>query len=356
MDLRQLLRSDLEDLEEYVPVKPLDVLAAEIGLPIDRLVKLDANENLYGPHPEVLKAIEAAPFHIYPDPGQEGLREAIAGWVGVEPGQVVAGTGADDLIDILIRLVMPEAVVIPTPAFGMYRFLAKISRAKPVEVPRRPNFDLDVVGIRHAVHDGAGIVFLTSPNNPTGNSVNRAELEALCGLDALVVVDEAYVEFGGTSVIPMIASYPNLVVLRTFSKWAGLAGLRVGYSVSHPELAGHMMSLKQPYNVNVAADAGARAAIAHFAEIKETIASIVAERDRMVGLCTELGWLKASPSQANFVLFQVEGRSAKDVAGGLRKRGVLVRYYDRPDLANYIRISAGRPEDTDRLMAALREL
>jgi histidinol-phosphate aminotransferase len=304
----------------------------------------------------VLKAIEAAPFHIYPDPGQEGLREAIAGWVGVEPGQVVAGTGADDLIDILIRLVMPEAVVIPTPAFGMYRFLAKISRAKPVEVPRRPNFDLDVVGIRHAVHGGAGIVFLTSPNNPTGNSVNRAELEALCGLDALVVVDEAYVEFGGTSVIPMIASYPNLVVLRTFSKWAGLAGLRVGYSVSHPELAGHMMSLKQPYNVNVAADAGARAAIAHFAEIKETISSIVAERDRMVRRCTELGWLKASPSQANFVLFQVEGRSAKDVAGGLRKRGVLVRYYDRPDLANYIRISAGRPEDTDRLMAALREL
>ena len=356
MDLRQLLRSDLEELEEYVPVKPLEVLAAEIGLPIDRLVKLDANENLYGPHPEVLRAIEAAPFHIYPDPGQEALREAIAGWVGVDAGQVVAGTGADDLIDILIRLVMPEAVVIPTPAFGMYRFLAKISRAKPVEVPRRPNFDLDVVGIRHAVHDGAGIVFLTSPNNPTGNSVNRAELEALCGLDALVVVDEAYVEFGGESVIPMIASHPNLVVLRTFSKWAGLAGLRVGYSVSHPELAGHMMSLKQPYNVNVAADAGARAAIAHFAEIKETIASIVAERDRMVRLCSELGWLEASPSQANFVLFRVEGRRAKDVAAGLRKNGVLVRYYDRPDLANYIRISAGRPEDTDRLVAALREL
>jgi histidinol-phosphate aminotransferase len=356
MDLRSLLRDDLDELEEYVPVKPLDVLAAEIGLPVERLVKLDANENLYGPHPEVLKAIQEAPFHIYPDPGQQALRESIASFVGAEPEQIVAGTGADDLIDILIRLVRPKKVVIPTPAFGMYRFLAKVSGAEPVEVPRRHNFDLDVVPIRHAVHTGAEMVFLTSPNNPTGNPINRAELEAICALDALIIVDEAYIEFGGQTTVPLIASRPNLVVLRTFSKWAGLAGLRVGYSVSNAELAAHMMAIKQPYNVNVAADAGARAAIANFGEIRETIACIVAERERMAGLCAELGWLKPMPSQANFVLFEVEGRSARDVAAALRSKGVLTRYYDRPELANYIRISAGRPEDTDRLMDALRTL
>ena len=356
MDLRKVLREDIDDLEEYVPVKPLDVLAREIGLPIEQLVKLDANENLYGPHEAVLEAIRNASFHIYPDPGQAALRESIAGYVGVEAENIVAGTGADDLLDILIRLTMPRAIAIPTPTFGMYRFLAKVSRANPIEVPRRPNFDLDVVAIGHAVQQGAGIVFLTSPNNPTGNPVNRAELEAICALDTLVVVDEAYIEFGGETVVPMIADHPNLVVLRTFSKWAGLAGLRVGYSVSHPDLAAHMMSLKQPYNVNVAADAGARAAIAHFAEIKETIASIVAERDRMAGLCAELGWLAPLPSQANFVLFAVDGRNAADVASSLRAKGVLVRYYDRPDLANFIRISAGRPEDTDRLLAALRAI
>jgi histidinol-phosphate aminotransferase len=356
VDLRRLLRPDLDQLEEYVPVKPLDVLAAEIGVPVERLVKLDANENLYGPHPDVLAAIQQAPFHIYPDPGQAALRAAIANFVGTAPECVVAGTGADDLIDILLRLVMPESVAIATPTFGMYRFLAKISRAMPIEVPRRPNFDLDVVALRHAVHAGAGIVFLTSPNNPTGNPVNLAELEALLAFDALIVVDEAYVEFGGQTVVPLIASHPNLVVLRTFSKWAGLAGLRVGYSISHRELAGHMMAIKQPYNVNVAADAGARAAIAHWPEISETLACIVAERDRMSQLCAGLGWLKPLPSQANFVLFAVEGRPAKDVAAALRGRGVLVRYYDRPDLANYIRISAGRPEDTDALLAALRTL
>jgi histidinol-phosphate aminotransferase len=130
--LRHLLRDDLEDLEEYVPVKPLDVLAAEIGVPVERLVKLDANENLYGPHPAVREAAARALFHIYPDPGQARLREAIAGYVGVEPGHIVAGTGADDLIDVLIRLVLPPAVVIPTPAFGMYRFLAK-DPARPAD-------------------------------------------------------------------------------------------------------------------------------------------------------------------------------------------------------------------------------
>jgi histidinol-phosphate aminotransferase len=200
------------------------------------------------------------------------------------------------------------------------------------------------------------MVFLTSPNNPTGNPINRAELEAICALDAIVIVDEAYIEFGGQTTVPLIASNPNLVILRTFSKWAGLAGLRVGYSVSNAELAAHMMAIKQPYNVNVAADAGARAAIANFGEIRETIACIVAERERMSGLCAELGWLRPLPSQANFVLFEVEGRSARDVAAALRSKGVLTRYYDRPELANYIRISAGRPEDTDRLMDALRGL
>ena len=356
MDPLSLIRHDFADLEAYVPVKPLDVLAAEIGIPVERLVKLDANENLYGACQEVRDAIAAVDLHIYPDPGQTQLRAAIAGYVGVNDDQVVAGTGADELIDILLRLVMPTKVAIATPTFGMYRFLAKISRAAPIEVPRRPNFDLDVVAIQREVHAGASIVFLTSPNNPTGNALNRHELEALCTLPALIVVDEAYIEFGGDSAIPMIAAHPNLVVLRTFSKWAGLAGLRVGYAVADASLAQPMMAIKQPYNVNTAADVAARAAIEHRATIFETVRCIVGERDRMSGLVAALGWLKPLPSQANFVLFAVEGRSASDVAAGLRRQGVLVRHYDRPDLANYIRISAGRPEDTDRLLDALRAL
>ena len=154
------LRADFDELEEYTPVKPLDVLAAEIGVPIERLVKLDANENLYGPLPEIREAIERADLHIYPDPGQTALREAIAGYAGVTPEQVVAGTGADELIDIVLRLTMPEAVVNVTPTFGMYQFLAQLSRARVVDVPRRTGFAPDLEGIAKAVGDGARVVFL----------------------------------------------------------------------------------------------------------------------------------------------------------------------------------------------------
>ncbi|MCK9521128.1 MAG: histidinol-phosphate transaminase [Dehalococcoidia bacterium] len=353
VDIRRYLRPDFADLEEYTPVKPLDVLAAEIGVPVDQLVKLDANENLYGPIPEIRDAVSNADLHIYPDPGHEALRIAIADYCGVRPEQVVAGSGADDLIDILIRVTMPEAVVNLPPTFGMYGFLAKISRARVIDVPRKPDFALDLPGIAAAVEQGAGIVFATSPNNPTGNPLSLDEVHALCELDAIIAVDEAYIEFGGETAIPLIAAHSNLVVLRTFSKWAGLAGLRVGYSISAAALADTLMAVKQPYNVNVAGDVAARAALEHRAQIFETVQCIVAERDRLSKLLGEIGWLRPLPSAANFLLCEVIGRPAADVAAALRKQGVLVRYYDRAELRNYIRISAGRPEDTDRLMAAL---
>jgi histidinol-phosphate aminotransferase len=357
MEVRRFLRDDIAALEEYEPVKPLDVLAEEIGVPIGQLVKLDANENLYGAPAAVHQAIANAGLHIYPDPGQNHLREAIAGWLGVNPDQVVGGTGADDLIDLVLRLTLPEKVAVVTPAFGMYSFLAKINRVQPIEVPRRAgDFALDVDALLAAVDSGARIVFLTSPNNPTGNALPLAQAREVCQMDALVVIDEAYVEFGGESAVPLLAEFPNLVILRTFSKWAGMAGLRVGYALCDPALARLMMAIKQPYSVNVAADVAARAAIEHRAEIFETVRALIAERGRMVRLLGQLGWLKPLPSDANFVLFRVEGRPAKAVAKALRAQGILVRYYDRLDLADYIRISAGRPEDTDRLVTALKKL
>lgn len=357
MDARRYFRSDFEELEAYTPVQPLDVLAEEIGLPVAQLVKLDANENLYGPHPAVREAVGSADLHIYPDPGQVALRAAIAEYVEVSAAQIVAGSGADDLIDILLRLVRPAVAVTASPTFGMYSFLSKINGTRFVEVPRGPGFEVNLEAIRRTVDRGARLIFLTSPNNPTGNCLALPDVRALCAMDALVVVDEAYVEFGGTSVIPEIARFPNLVVLRTFSKWAGLAGLRVGYAVSEPGIAAAMMAIKQPYNVNVVGDVAARAALLHRGEILETVSCIVAERGRMAREVGNLGWLTPLPSESNFVLFEVDREhSAAKIRSELRARGVLIRYYNRPDLASYVRISAGRPEDTDRLLAALREV
>lgn len=357
MDLRQLIRPDFQDLEAYVPVKPLDVLAREIGVPVERLVKLDANENLYGPIQEIRDAVANADLHIYPDPGQHELRVAIADYLNVDPGQVVAGAGSDDLIDIVIRLVEPVAVVTAPPTFGMYGYLGRINHAQIIEVPRDETFGVDLEGITRAVGAGRSVVFLPSPNNPTGNQLPNSDVEALCALSALIVIDEAYAEFSGQSALSLLPAYPNLVILRTFSKWAGLAGLRVGYSVSHPELAAKLTAIKQPYNVNVAAEAAALSALEHRGVIFETVRALVAERDRMVGrIRAEVPWLQPLPSDANFVLFAVVGREAAEVTASLRRHGVLVRHYHRPDLANFIRISAGRPEDTDRLLEALRSL
>jgi histidinol-phosphate aminotransferase len=355
-DPSRFIRPDFAGFEPYTPVQPLDVLAREIGLPIEQLAKLDANENLYGPASEVRAAIDSADLHIYPDPGQYLLREAIATYTGVKPEQVVAGAGADDLIDILLRLVEPESVVVAPPSFGMYSFLAQLCGSRTVEISRGEGFALDLPAIAAAVKQGARMIFVASPNNPTGNRVSDTEVEALCANDALVVVDEAYIEFAGGSCVPLLSRWPNLVVLRTFSKWAALAGLRVGYALCHPSLAGPMMAIKQPYNVNVAADVAARAAIEHRGTIMATVRCLVTERDRMVEQLRQFDWLTPHPSEANFVLFAVHGRPAGDVARALRQRGVLVRYYDRPELSGYIRISAGRPEDTERLVKALREV
>ena len=356
MDLRRYLRDDIDDLAHYAPVQPLDVLADEIGVPVDQLVKLDANENLYGAPEAVREAAAAAPLHIYPDPDQTGLRSDIAGYLGVRPENVVAGSGSDDLLDVVLRLTLPDATATATPTFGMYSFLSGVAGIRHIEVPRTAGYALDLPGLRAAVEDGAGVVFVASPNNPTGNAAGLEEIEALCALDTLVVVDEAYAEFAGTSAVPLLDAHPNLVVMRTFSKWAGLAGLRVGYAVAHADLVEPMLAIKQPYNVNAAGDAAARAALAHRDELLATVRAIVAERDRLSREVGALDWLAPHPSDANFVLFDVKAGDSGEVAAALRRRGVLVRRYDRPDLANKLRISAGRPRDTDRLLEALKEV
>lgn len=359
MNPRRYLRDDIDALAHYAPVQPLEVLAAEIGVPVDQLVKLDANENLYGAPEAVREAAAAATLHIYPDPDQTGLRADIADYLGVRPENVVAGTGSDDLLDVVLRLTLPDATATATPTFGMYSFLSGIAGIPHIEVPRTAGYGLDLPGLRAAVAGGAGVVFVASPNNPTGNATGLEEIEALCALDALdalVVVDEAYAEFSGTSAIPLLDTHPNLVVMRTFSKWAGLAGLRVGYAVAHADLVEPMLAIKQPYNVNAAGDAAARAALAYRDELLATVRAIVAERDRLSEQVGALGWLDPYPSDANFVLFDVKAGDSGEIAAALRRRGVLVRCYDRPDLANKLRISAGRPQDTDRLVDALKEV
>ena len=362
----RFVRKHLLQLAPYTPIEPFEVLSARLGRDPSDIVKLDANENPYGPPPEVARALGSMRFpNIYPDPETRALRSLLAPTLGVPMEQVLVGCGADELIDLLMRAVLDQGdkIVDCPPTFTMYAFDAAVNGAGVVTVPRLDGFKLDVPAISKAAKEtGAKIVFVTSPNNPDGSIVSDDELLELLSIspECLVVLDEAYVEFSGeSSRSRWVLEHENLVVLRTFSKSAALAGLRVGYGVFPAGLAALLWRAKQPYNVSAAAETAAVAALSNPAWLEETRLALVKERERLTALLeTEIDWLAPFPSNANFVLCSVApGRDAGAVRDRLAKEhGIMVRHYAKKQLSGFIRISVGKPEHTDRLLRALREL
>ncbi len=355
------IRPDIARMAPYEPVKPFEALSRDLGRAPEEIIKLDANENPYGPSPLLRQALARYPwYHIYPDPQQVELRDALARYVGVPAEHIMVGHGADELIDYLCRILLePGDVVINCPpTFGMYDFDARLSMGRVVEVPRDDAFRVDVPGIEEAVRRAGGrarLLFLTSPNNPDGGLLPEADLQRLLALPLMVVVDEAYIEFADQeSVATRVPTTPNLVVLRTFSKWAGLAGLRLGYGIMPLALMDALWKFKQPYNVNVAATIAGLVSLQDLDRLQARVAALKAERDRLYRALCNIPYLQPLPSQANFVFCRVEGRSARALHQALREEGILVRYYDKPGLRNAIRISAGLPEQVDRVVEALQ--
>ena len=362
-DISHLIRPDIARMEAYTPVKPFEALSREMGREPSDIIKLDANENPYGPSPAVIEALRAYPwYHIYPAPQQTELREALSDYVGVPADYILPGHGADELIDYLCRVLLEpgDAIINCPPTFGMYDFDARLSFGQVINVPRREDFSVDVAGIEEAVALVGGrakILFLTSPNNPDGGLLSSDDLERLLALPLLVVVDEAYIEFADAeSVAARVPETPNLAVLRTFSKWAGLAGLRLGYGIFPPALMEALWKFKQPYNVNVAATVAGLASLQDLETLRARIALLKQERDQLYNALQELPFLHPFPSQANFVLSRVKGRFAKDLHQRLFEEGILVRFYDKSGLRDFIRISAGKPEQTRHLLTILRQL
>ena len=357
-----LIRPNVATMEPYTPIFPLDVLAARLGRTPDDIIKLDANENPYGTPPQVREALANLRYtHIYPDPESRALRAALADFTGLPAGFLMAGAGADELIDLTMRLFLQpgDTIINCPPTFGMYPFDAAISGAETIPIPRRTDFSLDMNAIEEAVsRHSPKLVFIASPNNPDGGLLPDGDLERLLALPLVVVLDEAYVEFAGMerSRIRQVPHRDNLIVLRTFSKWAGLAGLRVGYGAFPAALMGHLWKIKQPYNVSVAAATAAIAALEDRTWLEQKVALIVKERERLVRLLSDIPYLRPYPSQSNFVLCRVMERDARQLKLALEQEGILIRYFDQPGLRDHVRISIGRPEQTDALIAALKEL
>ncbi len=363
-----LLRSDIYEMEEYTPIKPFEVLSARLGLPPERIIKLDGNENPYGPSPRAIAALaDYRRYHIYPDPEHALLREAVQDYLGIDKAHIMFGNGSDELIDLLMRLFLGsgDAIINCPPTFGMYSFDAAICGSEVVRVPRRADFSLDVEGILQTSKLKAQsskfkltkkLLFVNSPNNPDGSLTSRQDLLQLLELPLVVIVDEAYAEFSGTSVVDLVPQRPNLIVLRTFSKWAGLAGLRIGYGVFPLGIIRHLWKIKQPYNVNVAAQAAALASLEDLEYLRTNVQRIVAERERLYAELGKLDFLHPYPSQSNFILCRVLGRDARQLKLSLEREGILIRYFDKPGVKDCIRISVGKPEQTEVLLQKLREV
>lgn len=359
-DLMRHVRPDLLGMAGYEPVEPVEAIAARYGIPQDRIAKLDGNENLYGPCQGAIDAVVQTPFERYPDPDQRALRAALAQYAGVAPELIVAGHGSDELIDLIARAMLSpgDSMLECAPTFGMYRFTAAVCGATVKAVARRRDFSLDLEAVRQAVDAQTKLIFLPSPNNPSGNLLSPAELDACLAFGPAVVVDEAYIEFAGLrhSVAGRVPDFGNLIVLRTFSKWAALAGLRLGFGIMPRRLADLLMVIKPPYTPNLAAEAAGVASLADRAGLMEHVAAIVAERERLASELAAIDYLEPLPSAANFLLCRVVRGEARRLRDRLRERGVFVRYFGQEAVRDCIRISVARRQESDLLLAALRAI
>lgn len=356
-DIGRLIRRDLQGLKAYQPIEPPEVIGERAG--VSRVIKLDGNENPYGCSPGVGRALaDCQRYHIYPDPEQREVRKALSSYVGLDPVHIVAGAGSDELIDLILRLFVEpgDDVINCPPTFGMYPFCTDICGGSIVDVPRDESYAVDISGVKKAVSDKTKVIFVTSPNNPSGNLTPASDIMDLLETGRVVVVDEAYYEFSGVTMAPYVAEHDNLIVLRSLSKWAGLAGLRIGYGVFPAGVAQKLLTIKQPYNINIAAQVALLASLADIDYLRSTVDKILSERERLFENLSALDWLKPFPTQSNFILCEVTGGDAKAIHGKLQRNGIFIRYFDSPRLENSLRFSVGLPEHTDGLIAALKEI
>lgn len=347
--MKNFLRADLDALPDYTPAHVTDPR---------RVIKLDSNENAYGPSARVLAALaDTRTWHYYF--GQDDLREALAAYAGVNAENIVVTNGGDEAIDLVLRAVLEpgDAVLDAPPSFEMYRIFTLANRGRVVEAPRRADFALDTDAVVDAVQrEHAKIICLASPNNPDGQLLPRADLLRLLELPALVMLDEAYYEYAQTSAVALLTQYPNLVIVRTFSKWAALAGLRVGYVIASPEFANALHKLRAPYNVNLAALIAARESLNDRDYLWNHVRATIAERERMRVALHTFDWLEPIASQTNFLLIRVRGRAPQDIRQNLAQKNILIRAFRSERLQDYIRISIGTPEMNDAVLNALREI
>lgn len=360
------VRPEIARVEEYVPGESLEAFSARTGVPMERLIKLNSNESPYPPSPRVSEALGCfTQYNLYPDPDGRALIADLATYTGIGSEHIILSSGSNELITQLWRAFLGpgESVITCSPTFSLYTTATTLANADLIAVPRRADYEIDVPGILAALRDDTKLIVLCSPNNPTGNLVAQADIEALLATGRIVVVDEAYIEFAGedalaASPIRLVAQYPNLVVLRTFSKWAGLAGLRLGYGAFPVWLVPQVRKLQLPFDVNLAAHIAAHETLMDLPLLRERVAGVIAERERLFAVLAAQPYLRVFPSRGNFLLAELANPrlSIPAFRERMEAAGIILRYFRTSDLARHVRITIGTAEHTAALARVLESI
>lgn len=350
MDIKKLIRKNILNLKPYTSAR--DIYDSNEG------ILLDANENSWG---STFDMVEGLNLNRYPDPHQKDLRKIVGNYYNIPEENLFFGVGSDEIIDLLIRIFCnpkEDNVIIPEPTYGMYKVACDINDVETIEVLLKDDFQINVEVIRKNFSARTKMIFLCSPNNPTGNLLNKNDVLNLCKeFDAVVVVDEAYIDFAADgTLINEVKNYDNLVIMRTFSKAWGLAGIRLGYCAANHEIIKTLFNVKAPYNINALTRFALESAMKNSLRKDGYIKGIIGERERLKNLLESLsGVEEVFPSDANFLL--VRCRNAKEVQNKLLEKGIIIRdRSSQPKLADCFRISIGTKEENDTLWEAIKKL
>ncbi|MCL5734591.1 MAG: histidinol-phosphate transaminase [Actinobacteria bacterium] len=343
-------RDNISRMTGYVP--------GEQPPPGTKLVKLNTNENPYPPSPEAMKVLrdfDTEWLRRYPQPDAAIARDVAANVYGVPEDWVMAANGSDEMLALLARAFLEpgKKIAYAAPTYSLYINLAEMQDAAMVEVPYDEDYNLPVKALLDAQAD---LTFVCSPNNPSGTVARLRDLDRLAaGLRGVLIVDEAYTDFADENALSLVSRYENVMVLRTVSKGYSLAGLRLGFGVSRPELLAGLMKIKDSYNVDAVAIRVAAAAIRDQAWMQNNAEKVKASRNQLADALTQLGF-RVWPSQANFILTRPPKGDAYRLYLELKDQGILVRYWDRPRLADKIRITIGTDEQNRALLEGLKVL
>lgn len=355
-DAAALVRPAVRAIPGYIPSRAPGEQPA-------RVIKLDMNESPHGPSPKARAALAAfTDTHRYPDFGATELREAVSKYIDAPAAQIVCGAGLDDVLNTLALTILDpgDEVIIHEPTFGVYRSLVAHYNGVTVDAPLTATFALDLDRVLGSITPRTKLIILCTPNNPTGNLLDPEAVErVVAAAPCLVAIDEAYAEFGAQSHRALMDRYPNVAILRTMSKFAGLAGMRVGYGIFPAALMPHLDRVTPPFhNLSAASSVAAIASLDDLDYLNGVVARIIADREALAANLREISGVEPLPSATNFLLVRLPVANAGPTVAELARRGIMVRHFGRPELGigDCLRVTVGTTDENEMFLHALDDV